>query len=247
MKKNDKSEVIVGPSESMSKSKKNTIDPEQMIELYGADAIRLFILSDSPPEKDVQWSDAGVASANKFLQKIWNLNFLISKRKEKSVKEDKNKKFVLGVNSLIVKINDTIENFRFNVSVAHFHELFKYLRDNLENEISNGVLIDNQIKFMKLMLPFTPHLANESLEFLNCKTVNNWPDIDKQNVLDEIKMAVQVNGKTRDIINIKKNLEEKKIKEIVFNSPRAVKHLKDNKVIKKIFIKNKIINYIVSN
>ena len=75
----------------MSKSKKNTIDPEQMIELYGADAIRLFILSDSPPEKDVQWSDAGVASANKFLQKIWNLNFLISKRKEKSVKEDKNK------------------------------------------------------------------------------------------------------------------------------------------------------------
>ena len=77
----------------MSKSKKNTIDPEQMIE-YGADAIRWFILSDSPPEKDVQWSDAGVASANKFLQKIWNLNFLISKRKEKSVKEDKNKKFV---------------------------------------------------------------------------------------------------------------------------------------------------------
>ncbi len=247
VKKNDKSEVIVGPSESMSKSKKNTIDPEQMIELYGADAIRLFILSDSPPEKDVQWSDAGVASANKFLQKIWNLNFLISKRKEKSVKEDKNKKFVLGVNSLIVKINDTIENFRFNVSVAHFHELFKYLRDNLENEISNEVLIDNQIKFMKLMLPFTPHLANESLEFLNCKTVNNWPDIDKQNVLDEIKMAVQVNGKTRDIINIKKNLEEKKIKEIVFNSPKAVKHLKDKKVIKTIFVKNKIINYIVSN
>ena len=70
---------------------------------------------------------------------------------------------------------------------------------------------------------------------------------DKQNVLDEIKMAVQVNGKTRDIINIKKNLEEKKIKEIVFNSPRAVKHLKDKKVIKTIFVKNKIINYIVSN
>ena len=166
--------------------------------MYGADAIRLLILSDSPPEKDVQWSDAGVHPL--IMQKIWNLNFLISKTKEKSVKEDKNKKFVLGVNSLIVKINDTIENFRFNVSVAHFHELFKYLRDNLENEISNGVLIDNQIKFMKLMLPFTPHLANESLEFLNCKTVNNWPDIDKQNVLDEIKMAVQVNGKQETLL-----------------------------------------------
>ena len=76
-KKNDKSKVIVGPSESMSKSKKNTIDPETMINQYGADAVRWFILSDSPPEKDIQWSDVGVASANKFLQKIWNLNFLI--------------------------------------------------------------------------------------------------------------------------------------------------------------------------
>ena len=74
VKKDDKSTVIVGPSESMSKSKKNTVDPEEMIKKYGADAVRWFILSDSPPEKDVQWSDNGVASANKFLQKVWNLN-----------------------------------------------------------------------------------------------------------------------------------------------------------------------------
>ena len=73
--KNDQTkEVIVGPSESMSKSKKNTIDPEKIIELYGADSVRLFILSDSPPEKDVQWSDEGIASSYKFLQKLWTLN-----------------------------------------------------------------------------------------------------------------------------------------------------------------------------
>ena len=77
IKKSDNSKVIVGPSESMSKSKKNTVDPEEMIKKYGSDAVRWFILSDSPPEKDVQWSDNGVASANKFLQKIWNLNFII--------------------------------------------------------------------------------------------------------------------------------------------------------------------------
>ena len=69
----------------MSKSKKNTIDPETMIEKYGADAVRWFILSDSPPEKDIQWSDTGVASANKFLQKIWNLNFQIINRKDKKI------------------------------------------------------------------------------------------------------------------------------------------------------------------
>ena len=81
IKKSDKKKVIVGPSESMSKSKKNTIDPETMIKKYGADAVRWFILSDSPPEKDVQWSDTGVASSNKFLQKIWNLNIQILKKK----------------------------------------------------------------------------------------------------------------------------------------------------------------------
>ena len=75
--------MIVGPSESMSKSKKNTIDPETMIKQYGADAVKdWFILSDSPPEKDVQWSDVGVASASKFLQKIWNLNKTILNSKE---------------------------------------------------------------------------------------------------------------------------------------------------------------------
>ena len=73
----------MGPPESMSKSKKNTIDPEIMIKIYGADAVRWFILSDSPPEKDIQWSDTGVSSSNKFLQKIWNLNFLIINKKRK--------------------------------------------------------------------------------------------------------------------------------------------------------------------
>merc|ERR1711991_643859 len=75
-KKSDNKKVFVGPSESMSKSKKNTIDPETMINSYGADAVRWFILSDSPPEKDIQWSDSGVISANKFLQRFWDLNCL---------------------------------------------------------------------------------------------------------------------------------------------------------------------------
>ena len=94
----DKSKVIVGPPESMSKSKKNTIDPETMINEYGADSVRWFMLSDSPPEKDVQWSDAGVVSANKFLQKIWNLNKLTIERKEDSIEKKDN---VLVIDDLI--------------------------------------------------------------------------------------------------------------------------------------------------
>ena len=246
VKKNDKSKVIVGPSESMSKSKKNTIDPEIMIKQYGADAVRWFILSDSPPEKDVQWSDTGVSSANKFLQKLWNLNHQISTRKDKKTNQDLDKKFELGINSLIVKIDDTIENFRFNVSIAHFYEMYSFFKDNLNTEISNKTLKNNMIKMMKLMIPFTPHLAHECLEFTNCSDVSNWPKIDKKNILDEISLAVQINGKTRDVINIKKDMDEKSITKIINQSSKAKKHLDRKKIIKTIFVKNKIINYIVS-
>ena len=246
VKKNDKSKVIVGPSESMSKSKKNTIDPEIMIKQYGADAVRWFILSDSPPEKDVQWSDTGVSSANKFLQKLWNLNHQISTRKDKKTNQDLDKKFELGINSLIVKIDDTIENFRFNVSIAHFYEMYSFFKDNLNTEISNKTLKNNMIKMMKLMIPFTPHLAHECLEFTNCSDVSNWPKIDKKNILDDISLAVQVNGKTRDVINIKKDMDEKSITKIINQFSKAKKHLDRKKIIKTIFVKNKIINYIVS-
>ena len=246
VKKNDKSKVIVGPSESMSKSKKNTIDPETMIKQYGADAVRWFILSDSPPERDVQWSDTGVSSANKFLQKLWNLNHQISTRKDKKTNQDLDKKFELGINSLIVKIDDTIENFRFNVSIAHFYEMYSFFKDNLNTEISNKTLKNNMIKMMKLMIPFTPHLAHECLEFTNCSDVSNWPKIDKKNILDEISLAVQINGKTRDVINIKKDMDEKSITKIINQFSKAKKHLDRKKIIKTIFVKNKIINYIVS-
>ena len=91
----------MGPPESMSKSKKNTIDPEVMIKQYGADAVRWFILSDSPPEKDIQWSDVGVAAANKFLQKIWNLNYSISKNEDSLSDKKFEKEFEEKINTYI--------------------------------------------------------------------------------------------------------------------------------------------------
>ena len=246
IKKNDKTKVIVGPSESMSKSKKNTIDPETMINQYGADAVRWFILSDSPPEKDVQWSDTGVLSANKFLQKIWNLNHQISIRKDIKRNEKLDKEFELKINGLIVKIDESIEKFRFNVSIAHFYEMYSFFKDNLNSEISNKIIKENFIKMIKLMIPFTPHLSHECLEFLSCYDFNDWPSIDRKNILDEISLAVQVNGKTKDVINIKKDMDEKSINKIIYQSSKAKKHLDQKKVVRTIFVKNKIINYIVA-
>ena len=115
-------------------------------------------------------------------------------------------------------------------------------------EINNKVLVECLIKIMKLMIPFTPHLANECLSNLKCKEVNKWPKINDQ-ILEntKINMVVQVNGKTRDVLNIDKNLSEKELNKLIKDSSKANKHMVDKKIIKTIFIKNKIINYIVKN
>ena len=247
VKKSDNSKVIVGPAESMSKSKKNTVDPETMINEYGADAVRWFILSDSPPEKDVQWSDKGVASASKFLQKIWNLNYVISKSNDKIANPNLEKEFISEINNFIFKIDDSIKNFRFNVSIAHFYEVYRLFNEFNQKKLSSNLLKENLIKIMKLMIPFTPHLAYECLEILKCKTSDKWPTIDKKDYLQKISLAVQVNGKTRDIIVIKKDLLEKDISKIVNKTSKAKKYLENKLINRTIFVKNKIINYIVND
>ncbi len=246
VKKIDKSSVTVGPPESMSKSKKNTIDPETMIKQYGADSVRWFILSDSPPEKDIQWSDVGVAAANKFLQKIWNLNYIISNKD--NVKSDKalDKKFIEQINTFVHRIDNSIEQFRFNVSIALFYELYNYLNKNITANISLKILRENMINIMKLMIPFTPHLARECLELHKCKSLHAWPRIDASKTLNKIKFAVQINGKTRDIISIEKNLDEKKINQIIMKDSKAKKYIENKNISKTIFVKNKIINYILT-
>ena len=244
VKKLDKSKVIVGPPESMSKSKKNTIDPESMINHYGADAVRLFILSDSPPEKDIQWSDTGVAGANKFLQKVWHLNYLILNREEIAGDTSIEKKFNLEVENFINKIDTSIKNFRFNVCIAYFHQVYNFLKNNVESKLGNNVLKQNIIKIMKLMIPFTPHLSFECLDLFNCKTVNIWPEI-KQDIKEEINLAVQVNGKTRDIIKIIKDLLESDVNLLIRKKSKANKYIENKNIKKIIFVKNKIINYII--
>ena len=246
LNKINKKKVIVGPPESMSKSKKNTIDPEIMIKKYGADAVRWFMLSDSPPEKDVQWSDNGVASSNKFLQKIWNLNQSIINIKDVKKDDVVEKEFINKVDIYVLKINNLIENFQLNVAIAQFYEIYKFLNNKLESKISKEIFVENLEKVMKLLLPFVPHLANECLEKLGCKNVNTWPKVEKK-IFDtlEINMVIQINGKTRDVLKIKNDTSEKEITDIVMKTSKAKKFLENNKVLKTIFIKNKIINYII--
>jgi leucyl-tRNA synthetase len=245
VKSSDQTKIVVGPSESMSKSKKNVVDPENMIKTYGADAVRWFILSDSPPEKDVQWSNQGVKSAYKFLQKLYNLTHVIIERETAKGDADKNKNFEIKFNNYIFKITDLINNFQLNVVIANVYSIYNLFNSALNDQVSNDYLKKKLSILMKVLVPFVPHLAYESLEQLGVKDIDVWPEIDDKLNLDEkIKIAIQINGKTKEIMEVKKNLNEKNVISESKNIKKISDQLTKNKILKIIFVKNRIINYL---
>ena len=241
--KNDKTKVIVGPSESMSKSKKNTVDPEEMIEMYGADSIRWFMLSDSPPERDIQWSQEGVSASFKFIQKIWKLNHDIFNRID-SVASDDDRFIQRAVNKTVYNVTKNLDNFQYNVVIANIHEIYNVFYNHVNNNKTSKKTLKNEWeKIIMLLHPLIPHIAHECCEKINKKFY--WPTYNAKLLTDEnCKIVIQINGKKRGILEVPINSEEdiiiKKTKEI----DNVLKHLKNVKIIKNIYIKNKLINYI---
>ena len=246
-KNNTDKKVIVGSSESMSKSKKNTIDPEKIIENYGADAVRLFILSDSPPEKDVQWSEQVRAASYKFVQKLWGLHEKIKKNLNKNndskTDTDKISKFT---NQLIHKINGNLERFNYNVFIANMYETYNFLNQKINNPINKKTLFENYRKVLSVMSPIIPHFASECLDDLKLNTFQKWPDVDKNMLGSEtVEYVIQINGKKRSIINSKKDIDEKTLMKKIKKDQKIVKFLDGNNIIRSIFVKNRLINLII--
>ena len=245
LKSNPEEKVIVGPSESMSKSKKNTIDPGKMINAYGADAVRFFILSDSPPEKDIQWSDSGMTSSFKYIQKFWHLNQKISEIIKKE-KVEKNDNIDFFVNHSINKINYALENFRYNVIIAVFHELYTFFGKLADNKLNYSNLRENYKKILIVMMPVIPHIINECLNNIYAEENIAWPKVDEKFILkDKCNIVVQINGKKRSILSVEKSLEEKIILDKIQNDKSLEKYFLEKKLIKTIYIKDKIMNLII--
>ena len=237
--------VTVGPSESMSKSKKNTIDPEKMIENYGADAVRFFILSDSPPEKDVQWSDQGMIACYKFIQKLWTLHEKI-KLQVNLPSENFNQSIEEFTNQIIHKISVNLDKFSYNVIVANLHEVYNFFNKIVEDKNLNKNLLSNYIKILKIIMPIIPHFAWECLTDVAPKENFNWPEVDKKYLqLKKYNIVVQINGKKRDVITTEKNLDEKELTKEIKENKDISKFFDNNKIIKTIFIKDRLINFII--
>jgi len=245
-KNNSSKQVIVGPSESMSKSKKNTIDPEKIIENFGADSARLFILSDSPPEKDVQWSDEGINSSYKFIQKLWTLDKKINNEINKNHLDDISENLIKFTNQFIKKITDNLISFSYNIIIANLHEMYTFYNKEIEKGYTVKTINENYEKILITMMPIIPHFASECLEKNKFKLEQNWPSYDKKMLIENnIKYIIQINGKTRAVLEFERDLNENKIFEKIKQDNNINKYIIDKNIKKKIFIKNKLINLII--
>ena len=246
IKNNPSIKVTVGPSESMSKSKKNVVDPENIINSYGADAVRFFILSDSPPEKDVQWSEQGMLSAYKFVQKFWVLHQKIREKIKKN--NNNNEDFILKkfTNQLINKTTQNLNNFSYNVIIANMHETYNFLLKHIQKELNSNDLNECYTKILIIFSPVLPHLISECLEEMNYDKNTSWPDVEKKYLVNtNTDYVIQVNGKKRSLINAEKDLNQELLLELVKKDKLLEKYLKDLSIKKVIFVKNRLINIVV--
>ena len=246
-KNNSNEKVIVGTIESMSKSKKNTIEPENIIKNYGADAVRLFILSDSPPEKDVQWSEQGMVASYKFIQKLWMLHQkILEKINLKDCTNKQSNKISEFTNQLIDKVTKNLEKFNYNVIVANFYETYNFMNKEIDQSLNSKDLLINYKKILFLMVPLIPHFAFECLENLKETGNKDWPIANKKFLTsNNVNIVIQINGKKKSIINTIKGINEEDLIGQVKNDIKIKKIIDNKNIIKSIFIKDKLINLII--
>ena len=247
--KEKKNEVVkVGPSESMSKSKKNVIDPQLIIQNYGADSVRLFILSDSPPEKDVQWSEQGMVSSYKFIQKLWILNTEIKrkiKKEGRDILDDKIEKFT---NQTISKITNNLEKFNYNVIIANMYETYNFLINYIKINKNIKNLESNYKKILTCFFPIIPHFTSECLNDLGALENLSWPEYQKDLLEeDKVNIVVQINGKKRALLNVKKNIRETDLLEFIKKDNTTEKYINDTKINKVIYVQNRLINILIND
>lgn len=252
--------MVLKDGSKMSKSKGNTVDPDEIFENYGADTARLFILSDSPPARDFDWSDAGVEGCYKFLNRVWRLvstnqNDITLDYKLNFPLEKSNDDLVRNVHIAIKGITNDISNdFQFNTVISKYRELTNAIYDwqakksNLTDE-DKQVLSFAIISLIKLMSPVAVHLTEEAWHDLGAKTSIHdepWCEWDENLAkASSITLVVQVNGKVKDKIEVDESLDQEEMKQVALNSEK-IKSLTDGKtVVKVIVVPKKLVNIVV--
>ena len=241
--------MVIKDGAKMSKSKGNVVDPEEMIEKYGVDTLRLFILFAAPPELDLEWSEKGIEGCWRFLNRVWNLNQKISEYKSSGNENDK--KLEILIHKTIKGVSEDIEKgFHFNTAIAKMMEFTNAITKMIdEKNISEIKLKEAWSKFIKLLYPFAPHISEELWEMGGNKNFlffEKWPEF-KEEILTEEKVTivVQVNGKVRGKIEVPPGLKEEEVFNLVSKDEKIMKWIEGKEIVKKIFVPDKILNIVV--
>jgi leucyl-tRNA synthetase len=246
--------IVIGDVEKMSKSKKNVVAPEDIFEAYGVDSARLFVMSDSPPERDVQWTNSGVEGSWRFTHRLWNE---FDSQPAGDFAHDDSDEAALALrkaaHKLIGFVTDSIENFRFNSGVARLYEFLNALKAAPAEGASQGVLAARAEALdilARLVAPFTPHLAEEAWARIGGEgmVVNApWPKADPALAADDERvLPIQINGKRRGEVKVKAGAPDDEVQKIALADPNVMAHLDGLTVRKVIVVKDRIIN-IVAN
>ena len=240
----DGQKVTVGQSIKMSKSKKNVVDPDDIIDQYGADTARWFVMSDSPPERDVEWTASGAEAAWKHLQRVWRLTVEITE--DSSSDASKDIELEKAKNIAIDAVTNGVEGFAFNKSIAALYQFTNILA---KSPASKNAKIDAMLTMAQLMQPMTPHLAEEIWSTLGgdgLVTEAKWPILDASMLInDTIVLPIQVNGKRRDEIQVNVDLSKDEIEKIVLERPSVLRILDGNAPKKIIVVPGKIVNVVI--
>lgn len=252
--------MVLKDGSKMSKSKGNTVDPDEIFENYGADTARLFILSDSPPARDFDWSDAGVEGCYKFLNRVWRL---VSTNQHEIVFDYKLGENLSKENDDLVRVvhmsikgitNDISNEFQFNTVISKYRELTNAIYDwvGAKNEFSDedkNVFSFALLTLMKLMSPVAVHLTEEVWTSLGAKNSiheEKWCEHDESLAkTSSITLVVQVNGKVRDKIDVSESLSQEEMKEIALNTEKAKEFVCGKEIVKIIVVPKKLVNIVV--
>ncbi len=240
--------VSVFPSEKMSKSKKNIADPVHYYKEYGADACRLFVVSDSPPTRDVQWSEEGIEGTWRFLNKLWNVSLKVSEQEFRDFGESEDLKKL--THKTIASVSADIKAMRYNKAIASTRELFNEVEKFVNNNKICSNLQESIEAIVMLLNPFVPHITEEIWQniFKKSKTITegSWLKYNKEFAdVDTANIAVQVNGKTRDVVTVSKSITKEDMLNLVEKESTAYRFIEGKEVKKVIFVPGRIINVIV--
>jgi leucyl-tRNA synthetase len=252
--------MVIYQGSKMSKSKGNVVSPAEIVENYGADTARLFILFASPPEKDLEWSNRGVEGCYRFLNRVWRLVYCLAPLVHDvslenvapgSITIDLDRELKYVTHSTLKAVTEDINlRLQFNTAISRIMELVNFLYHYEEAKEKNNVLLKESLTFLCLMLaPFVPHLAEELWRAIGYKKsvhLAKWPSYDTQAVIrDKVTIVIQINGKVRDRLEIERGFDGEELKKKVLTLPKVQQYLQGKEPQKVITVPDKLVNLVL--